>query len=362
MEKATKQEVFKLADDSLLAGTAPTPARLRERLSAVDETQLADWLAEWWQRLPGRVRMQDLAPEVPASLQQAFARLWKQAVDEAAAVLDRQLGAEADCSEQQRACDDALKRALDESADLEQRCREQAMKLDQAQERQATLEAELQQLRDELTGTVTRLKQEEQLRAQAEAELEQARRNHEEAQRVFDQRVKDDKRHSLEALAKAEVETRHYRNALEKLRDESGRKEAELGREASELRSRLARSEGRVETLVAQVRTQEESIRELKAHEQQQQRELAQVGAQLLSERNRNKRGEEQLRQLEARLQTLTQKQTGAASEAARRESELRSRLKQRDEENARLQARTQTLEKRVAALEEELRRSKRAG
>ena len=30
--------------------------------------------------------MQDLAPEVPASLQQAFARLWKQAVDEAAAV------------------------------------------------------------------------------------------------------------------------------------------------------------------------------------------------------------------------------------------------------------------------------------
>ncbi len=364
MDLQRRNEIFTVADHCLISGEAPSTERLTEQLAGIAPAHIEGVLAEWWQQLPMRLRLQELpgsaVPDMPASMQQLFARVWRQALHEASEKLERQTQQpEPDAEEKQKACDDALKRVRDEVVELEQRDRAQAFKLDQAQERQAALEIEVQQLRDQQAAEMTELKKEEQLRINAEQELGQLRKTYEDAQRVFDQRVRDEQRHNLEALAKAEVDTRHYRNALDKLRDESGRKEAELTREAHELRGRLARSEARIESLSSQVRAQDEALRELQSQDAQQQRDQAQINAQLLSATNRSKRSEEQLRQLEERLQGLNQKQVETNSDSARREAQLRVQLQQREDEAIKVQARAQASEMRVEALEEEIRRLK---
>lgn len=367
MDLQRRTEIFTVADHCLISGVAPSPERLQAQVPGIATAQLEQVLGEWWQQLPLRVRLQELPGsavlDVPDSMQQLFARVWRQALQEASAELERQeQQLEAESNEKQRACDDALKHSREQLVELERQNREQALKLEQLQGRLGALEVELQQSRHEHAAETAELKKEQQLRVNAQQELEQLRKTYEDAQRVFDQRVRDEQRHNLEALAKAEVDTRHYRNALEKLQDESGRKEADLTREAHELRSRLSRSDARNESLSSQVRTQDEALRELQSHDAQQQRDHAQVSAQLLSATNRNKRSEEQLRQLEERLQELSQKQVETNSDGARREAQLRAQLQQREDEMLKVQARAQASEMRVEALEEEIRRLKQRG
>ncbi|GAA0686376.1 hypothetical protein GCM10009104_10290 [Marinobacterium maritimum] len=367
MDLQRRTEIFTVADQCLTSGEVPSSERLIAQMPDVAPAHLEQVLGEWWQQLPVRVRLQEMpgsaVPEVPESMQHLFARVWRQAMDEASRLHQQQAQESApDTAEQQRVCDDALKRSRDEIVELEQRYREQSFKLDQAQERQTALEGELHQLKQDRASEVTELQKEKQLRVNAQQDLEQLRKTYEDAQRVFDQRVRDEQLHNLEALAKAEVDTRHYRNALDKLRDESGRKEADLAREANELRNRLSRSEAKVETLSSQVRAQEEALRELQSQDAQQQREQAQISAQLLSANNRNKRSEEQLRQLEDRLQGLNQKQAETSSDSARREAQLRTQLQQREDEVQKVQAKAQAYEMRVEALEEEIRRLKQRG
>lgn len=364
MDLQLKAEIFAIADACLVSGQAPTSEYLKNKVAEIEPSQLDEILCAWWQQLPERVHLQDtaglLVPGVPDAVQQVFGRLWHQAVKEARVELEQlaQLS-DPEADERQRECDGALKRARDEVGELEQHCRELQFKLDQAQGRQTALELELQQLRDMQLAETHDLKKEEQLRANAEQELDQLRKTYEDAQRVFDQRVRDEQRHNLEALARAEVDTRHYRNALDKLRDESGRKEADLTRELNELRSRLARTDAKVETLTNQLRNQDEALREFQSQDVQQQREQAQINAQLLTANNRTKRAEEQLRQLEERMQLVNQKHSETNGESARREAQLRAQLQQKEDESLRLQTRAQGFEERVAALEEEIRRLK---
>lgn len=363
MDMQFRREFFAAADKCLTSGEVPSLERLCERVAGISPSQAEQLLHQWWQQLPGRVRLQGRAEphaEMPDGMQQLFNRVWQQAVQEAAAELDRQgQRHDPEADEMQRACDDALKRTRDELIELEQRCREQGVKLDQAAGRQEALEAEVQQLINALTAETAALQKEEQLRTNVEHELSQLRKTYEEAQKVFDQRIKDEQRHNLEALAKSDVETRHFRNALDRLRDESGAREADLGREVNELRASLARAEARVESLSNQARTQEEALRDFQSQDVQQQRDHAQTSAQLLSANNRNKRSEEQLRQLEERVQQLSRKQTELGSEAARREAQLRTQLQQREDEVAKLQVRAQAAEQRAEALDEEIKRLK---
>ncbi|SMR71485.1 hypothetical protein [Marinobacterium sediminicola] len=364
MDSRLKNEFFASADRYLITGTAPTPELMRESQTALDSAQIELLLSEWWQALPSRMRLleqpQASVPEMPDSMHQLFVRLWQQAVAEAAVALEHQgQQAEPVADVQLRSCDESLKRARDEVAELEQRCREQEYKLSQLLERQGELEAELQQLRHDKALQSDELNKEGQIRANVEQELAQLRKTYEDAQRVFDQRVRDEQLHNLEALAKADVETRHFRNALERLRDESGRKEADLTRELHELRNRLGKSEAKAEALGNQVRAHEEAMREFQSQDAQQQRQQAQINAQLLSASNRSKRSEEQVRQLEERLQVLNRKQAEASSENARREAQLRAQLQQSEDEVQKVKVRAQVAEKRAEALEEEIRRLK---
>ncbi|PSL15137.1 plasmid replication DNA-binding protein KfrA [Marinobacterium halophilum] len=363
MDNQLKVAIFTAADQCLLTGEAPHASRLLSLSPEASMESIAAILAEWWQQLPSRLHLRDetaSSPDMPEAMRQVFTRVWQQAVQEASVELNAQVkrpDLEADVMQRER--DDALKRSQGEIGELEQRYREQALKLDEAHEQYEALGAELQVLRHNLANETTQRKKEEQLRANAEQELAQLRRSYEENKRVFDQRVRDEQRHNLEALAKVDVDTRHYRNALEKLRDESGRREAEMTRELHELQGVLARRDVKIETLTTQVKSQDEALRGLKSRDAQQQREQTQISAQLLTETNKSKRYEEQLRQLEESLQKLNQKQVSNNSESARRESQLRSQLKQCEEELLKSQARAQGFEKRAGALEEEMRRLK---
>jgi DNA repair exonuclease SbcCD ATPase subunit len=365
MDKELKAVLFAAADRCLLAGEAPTPERLRQALGDQVETVelITSELEQWWQRLPARIHLSDTSsriPDIPDVMQQTFSRIWHLAVQEAHAELSLQLQRpDPDVNQAQRDCDDALRRSQGEVGELEARYREQGFKLDQAREQIQALEAEIQVLRQNLGNETTQRKKEEQLRSNAEQELAHLRKAHEDAKRVFDQRIRDEQRHGLEAVAKAEVDTRYYRNALEKLRDETGRREGELTREIHELQGLLARREVKVETQATQIKSQDEELRKLKALDAQQQRDFARLNTQLLTETNRNKRLDERVRQLEEELQRINQKQVVLSGENSRRENQLRAAIKEKEEQLLQAQARIRTLEKRLAGLEEENRRLK---
>ncbi|MBV0932140.1 DNA-binding protein [Marinobacterium weihaiense] len=363
MDKQLKADIFAAADQCLLSGRAPSASRLSRSLECIADIDLEAVLEEWWYALSGRIRFGDarsVGSEMPESMRQAFGRIWQQAVQEATEEVRAEHLRTSPVDEQAvRERDEAVKRSQAALEELEQRYREQELKLDQSQERVQSLEADLTAVRQELAGQTTLHVQEKQRRQNAEQELEQLRKAHEDTKRVFDQRVRDEKRHSLEALAKVDVDMRHYRNALEKLRDESGRKEAELTREMHELQSRLAQRDARVEAMNNQLRSQDDAINVHKSSDAQQQREVARLGAQLLSETNRSKRCEEQLRTVETQLTSLKQKHAGEAAEYVRRENQLRAQLKERDEALQKAQVRAKGLEERCDAIEEEMRRLK---
>lgn len=363
MDKQLRADLFSAADKSLLSGVVPVVSELAAQSDLLSEAQAEGLLSEWWQTLPSRIRFEDrddLMPEIPESMRQAFARLWQQAVQEASSgirLLEKRSAPQE--GQMQRERDEALKRSQGEMSELEQRFREQGVKLDQAGEQSQALETELKVLRQQLANETTVRNKEEQLRCSVEQELVQLRKAYEETKRVFDQRVRDEQRHNLEAVAKVDVDMRHYRNALEKLRDESGRREAELTREVHELHNRLARRDAKIETLSNQLRSHDDALSVRKSTDAQLQRDLNQLTSQLLSETNKSKRCEEQLRAAEESLQKIKQKQAADGGESVRRENQLRAQLKERDEALIKAQARAEGLEKRSAALEEEVRRLK---
>lgn len=365
MDKELKVALFAAADRCLLAGEPPTSERLTVALGELGNELpvITSGLTEWWQSLPARVRLSDTSthiPDMPEVMQQAFSRIWHQAVQEAHTEMSLLVQRPDPMLDQaQRACDDALRRSQGEVGELEARHREQGLKLDQAREQSQSLEAEIQVLRQNLGNENALRKKEEQLRSNAEQELAHLRKAHEDAKRVFDQRIRDEQRHGLEAVAKAEVDTRYYRNALEKLRDETGRREGELTREIHEMQGLLARREVKVETQATQIKSQDEELRLLKAQDGQQQRDYAQLNAQLLTETNRSKRLEERVRQLDEELQRLNQKQVASSSENGRRENQLRGALKEKEDVLLQANGRVGMLEKRVAGLEEENKRLK---
>jgi len=366
MDQELKTALFAAADRCLMAGEAPTPERLKQALDGQCKALpvISAGLGEWWQSLPARVRLSDSSthiPDMPDAMKQAFSRIWRQAVQEAETELSLQMQRPDPESDQaQRACDDALRRTQGEVGELEARYREQGLKLDQAREQLQALEAEIQVLRQNLGNETTLRKKEEQLRSNAEQELAHLRKVHEDAKRVFDQRIRDEQRHGLESVAKAEVDTRYYRNALEKLRDETGRREGELTREIHELQGVLARREVKVETQATQIKSQTDELRRLAALESQQQREIAQLNAQLLTESNRSKRLEERVRELEEELQRLNQKQVAMNSGSGRRENQLRGTIKEKEELLRQAQRRINALEKRLEGIEEENKRLKK--
>lgn len=355
-----KERIYQCADECLLSGEFPS----LEQVAAASETDIElvkEHFAAWQETLTDRLAWAQSSvrvPDVPDVLNAAFSRLWQQAVEEAnlrLALEQRSVGA--NIEEARRVSDDAIKEMQLRQQELENRIREQNSRIEALNVQKKSLEAEVSVLKTGLASETTQRKQEEQLRSNIEHELNHLRKTYEDSKRTFDQRIKDEQRHSLETVSKAEVDVRYYKNALEKLRDEVGKKESAMTREIHDLKAELAKRDVKLETYKTQVRTQEEELKQVKHESTQQSRELAKLTAALLSETNKSKRLEDRVKELEAERKRDSQKQLASTSDWSRRENALRTQLKEKEEEQMRLQSRVASLEKRLIAQDEEIRR-----
>lgn len=362
MSQQISPEQFSIAADSLLQeGIAPTLDKLINMLHA-DEEQLILLLEQWWQQLPGRVQLIErdapLIPDLPASLSKSVQSLWLQAVQEAQSALShdkqyQQLASE----EARRHSETELKRAQNQQADMDMRYRELQQQMAEEKNHVQALDAEISVLKINLTTVTSELKSEEQRRQNVEQELNLLQKTLDDSKRTFDQRVKDEQRHSLEQVAKAEADTRYFRNALEKLRDECGRKESALTKDIHNLQALVAKKDVKLETLQNQIKALESELKRFKSEGSQSTRERSKLSGSLLSEQNRSKRLEDKVAELNEDLKRSNQKMISAANEASRRENSLRGQLKDKSEELMRANAKQVSMEKKMTAFEEEIRR-----
>jgi hypothetical protein len=355
-----KIHVFELADESLLAGHFPQVEELAEKLEYPAD-DIGCFLVQWRSELSQRVIFTDRdirMPEMPNTLAQSFVRIWHQAVQEAHSKvgLTRQradIGAEVE----KRSSDEALQKSQHLQQEMEARYREQTLKLEESLEQIKGLNAEITVLKTNLSSETNTRKKEETARISLDHELAQLRKAHEDARRMFDQRIKDEQRHMLETLAKEEVDTRYYRNALEKAREESGRKESELTREIHDLQARIARKDVKIETLKSQVKSQEAELLKMRQDNALMQRDLTKLNSQLLGELNKTKRLEAKVKEQQEEMRRSNQKNITYANEAAKRDNLLRAQLMEKEELLVRAEAKISSLEKRLIQNDEEIRR-----
>lgn len=355
-----KEQIYRCADRILTTGVQPTP----EEISTDCQMNIDEVLPHWqsWKRdLSARIsfgQKEVYVPDAPDSLSMAFGRIWQQAVEEASSRLvsdQRHVGTNVE--EAGRVTDDTIKEMQYRQQDLENRLREQNQKVGELGGQNKALEAELSVLKSGLASETTQRKQEEQIRSNVEHELAHLRKTYEDSKRTFDQRIKDEQRHMLEAVSKADVDVRYYKNALEKFRDEVGKKESVLTKSIHDIKAELAKKDVKIDTQRTQLRSQEAELKLLKQDGSLQSRELSRYTSSLLAETNKTKRLEDKGRDLDGEIRRLNQKQHNATIDWSRRENSLRKQLKDKDDELVRTMARLTSLEKRIIAQDEELRR-----
>lgn len=355
-----KDKIYRCADRILTNGVFPAP----EEISVDCQLSIDDVMPHWqsWKHdLSGRIhsgQKEVFVPDAPDSLGLAFGRIWQQAVEEASARLmsdHKHVGT--DFEEAERVSDDTIKEMQYRQQELENRLREQNQKVSELTGYNKATEAELSVLKVGLTSETTLRKQEEQIRSNVEHELAHLRKTYEDSKHTFDQRIKDEQRHMLEAVSKADVDARYYKNALEKLRDEIGKKESALTKSIHDIKAELAKKDVKIDTQRTQLRSQETELKLLKQDAALQSRELSRRTSALLAETNKNKRFEDKERDLENEIKRFHQKQHNSTTDWSRRENSLRKELKDKDDELIRALSRLASLEKRMISQDEEIRR-----
>ncbi|MBV1789210.1 DNA-binding protein [Marinobacterium sp. D7] len=361
MNERDMARIFSAADQLLISGKRPDVGAISAQVELA-QGEIEQLLERWWHALPGRIQLGDrnarAFPDMPDTLAQSFMRVWQQAVQEAQANVrrDRQQH-EVGEEESRRINEEALRQSQGVYQELEARYRELGVRLEQSEQHGKSLEAEIAVLKNNLSTETNERKREEQLRANLDHELNQLRKQYEDYRRSTEQRLKEEQRKGVEAMAKAEVEVRHFRSMLDKVRDEAGRKEAALTRDLHEHQGELARKEVKLETQASQIKALETELNAIKQDVGVQHRDLTKINSALLSESNKNKRLEDKIKELSEELQRSNQRALTAGSDGARRENALRTQLKERDEALMKAQARIAALEKRSVTQDEEIRR-----
>lgn len=354
------EQIHATADRLLLAGVQPTSNLIAESLG-VASAQVEEALSKWWGLVPERLSISDssiVVPDVPDALNQAFSRVWQQAVQEASSqFVEDKYRQEVGIDVVRREADETLQESRDKQIELEDKLRAQVVQNEEVFSQIRGLEAEIEVLKNNLVSETGQRKQEEQAKHNLQQELNHLRKTYEDSKRTFDQRIKDEQRHTLEAVSKADADVRYYRGALEKLRDEVGKKEAALTKSIHELQAELARKDAKNDTQNTQIKSLEDELKRIKQDTSGQHRDLAKLNSSLLSESNKNKRLDDKIKELEEEVRKARQKQVSLSNEQSRRESNVRQQYKDKEEELVRALARVASLEKKIIAQDEEVRR-----
>lgn len=358
----TEQRIFEIADQLLQQGELPSLERLVAETGLEShqvELPFSRWTAAFIESRDTIKHSRDRNRQAPPEmLQMQIRQIWTAALDEAVGIVRDEVSASrVSDEEERRSVRDQVRDAESRYRELERKYRDQNATIDKATQHTRTLEAEITVLKANLASETNQRKKFEQQRANVESELSQLRKQYEDGKKLFDQRIKEEQRQALEAVSRAEVETRHYRNALEKARDESGRSEAELTRQVHELQAQSARKDARIDMQDATIADLEKELDELKQTLASYSREISAVNAKLLREGNNTRRQEARIAELEEENRRLAQRQTATANEASKRENGLRQQIKERDEQLTRANARVNSLEKRVTTQEDQIRR-----
>lgn len=357
-----EQRIFEISDQLFEQGELPSLERLVAE-TGLDRHQVelpfSRWTAAFIESRHTSHRQSDKSRQAPPEmLQMQIRQIWTAALDEAIGIVREEVSAtRVSDEEERRSVRDQVRDADARYRELERKYRDQTASIDKATQITRTLEAEITVLKANLASETNQRKKFEQQRANAESELSQLRKQYEDGKKLFDQRIKEEQRQALEAVSRAEVETRHYRNALEKVRDESGRSEAELTRQVHELQAQNARKDARIDMQEGTIADLEKELDELKQTLASYSREISAVNAKLLKEGNSTRRQEARITELEEENRRLTQRQNVSANEASKRENSLRQQIKERDEQLTRANARVNSLEKRVTTQEDQIRR-----
>ena len=359
-ETDLKESVYSTADRLLMAGVQPTLTTIAESLGC-PESDLESLFQQWWGLAPTRLGLTAtsiVVPDVPEALSQSFSRIWEQAVQEARSnFVQQQHQQEVGIDIVRREADESLQESRSRLIDLEERIREQTGQNEELKSVLKGVEAEVDVLKANLAAETSQRKQEEQSRLNVEQELNHLRKTYDDSKRTFDQRIKDEQRRTLEAVSKSDADVRYYRGALEKLRDEVGKKESALTKTIHDLQAELARKDVKTDTYKTQVKSLEDELKKIKNDSSGQNRDLAKINTQLLSESNKNKRLEDKVNELEEELRKARQKQVSLSNEQSRREASIRNQYKAKEEELVRALARVSSLEKKMITQDEEIRR-----
>ncbi|WP_420597959.1 DNA-binding protein [Neptuniibacter sp.] len=356
----TEVNVFDTADRLLMAGVKPTSELISQSLGG-DAEETEQLLNDWWARVPERLSLavkEFSIPDIPDPLAKSFSVIWQQAVQEANSFhLQERKTQAVGVDEVKREADENLQQSKGRLIELEDRLRKQQQIHEDVLSQVKGLEAEVKVLKTSLAGETSQRKTEEQARLNVEQELTLLRKTHDDSKRVFDQRIKDEQRRGLDEVSKADADVRYYRGALEKLRDEVGKKESALTKTIHDLQAEVARKDAKLEAQKTQTKSLETELKELKLNSSGQNRDLSKINNQLLSEANKNKRLEDKVKDLEEDLKRARLKQVSVSTEQSRREAGIRAKYQDKEEELVRALAKVSGLEKKIVTQDEEIRR-----
>lgn len=360
----SNETLFDAAECIMREGGIPTLDALSDQLSA-DADLLREPYEAWWALVASRMRggartVEVNVQDVPASINSAFSRIWNEALHEAYSSFRLELRNEKVGEEEQhRHHEEEMTRFRGRIEEAEDRYRSQIERTNEAQVQIKALEAEVKALKASLESETSQRKNEEHKVSELQQELATLHRNLDEARRKFEQRLKDEQRGALDLVSKSEADVRYYRNSLEKVREDAGKKESALTKRIHDLKAELARKDVKIDSHFTQIRSLESELKGVKQTQGGTNRDLSKLNSQLLTETNKSKRLEEKIIELQEELRVAQQKKVANSNEAARRENAIRSQLTERDDELVRIRGRNTSLEKRIISLDEEVRRLK---
>lgn len=269
--RITQTDVFRTADELLLAGHRPTIDRVRMRLGRGSPNTINDHLDEWWAKLGSRLR--DLPgqefPQLPERVSHTLQQLWNQALadahealqgalqDRERALLEREAALEArtdDLAEREQAAA-ARAAALEDSLAL---AREQLIA---ANHRALALEASLQEREAEGSRLRARIESVEADWADCRHKLDSAAAAHQTERVQLEERYTVAERHWLHEVDRARQHAAQTADEHQKLIRELRRRVDSLTNQRDELRENLLEARSELKTATAVREQLEERLR-----------------------------------------------------------------------------------------------------
>ncbi len=356
----TPDIVRNTADRLITRGIQPTAETISQQLGLAEvDSTIDDYLKDWWSGLSGRLLLSlHGAQQAPDAMSRAVKILWQDAVAEASSMMaSERLTMDHSVQVLREESEEMLVSSRADYDSLDTRYRREVMRAEELETQIKVLEAEVSVMNSNLSGEITLRKQTEAALQDARNDLKRSAKVLEDAKRTFDVRLKDEQNHGQEQVAKADAELLHYRKSLEMVRDDAGKKESALTKNIHDLQTELAKKEVKIDTLQGQAKNTEAELRSMRADIGSQSRQISQLNAKLLSEINKNKRLEERVKQLDTDLKQEQQRLKSSASDAMRKEAELRQALKGREDELMRSKAALASVQKKMISQEEQIRR-----